>query len=162
MQVRRISIGHLAAVAWLGVGLLLLTSCSAEVETPEVQIRRTLAALETAAESGDVSGFKELVSEQYTDAQGHDKQALGVYVAFQVMRNGNRHIVLRVRDVLVISPGSAEVTLIAGIGGTRGAGDALSLHGNVYQIDVDLEEEETGTWRLAWAQWKPAAAAELL
>ncbi len=162
MLEHRISIGQLATIAWLGVSLLLLASCSAEVETPEAQIRQTLAALEVATEEGDVSGFKEFVSEQYTDAQGHDKQALGAYVAFQVMRNGNRHIILRVREVLVISPGKAEVTLIAGIGGTRGAGDGLSLHGNVYQIDVDLEEEEAGTWRLIWAQWKPAPAAELL
>lgn len=157
-----VSSGHLAAIAWLGVGLLLFASCSAELETPEAQIRRTLAALEAAAEEGDVGGFKEFVAEHYSDAHGHDKQALGAFVAFQVMRNGNRHIVLRVRDILVVSPGNAEATLIAGIGGTRGAGDALSLHGNVYQIDVDLEEVETGTWRLAWAQWKPAPAAELL
>ena len=125
-------------------------------------MRRTLAVLEIAAEAGDVSGFKKLVSEGYTDAMGHDKQALGAYVAFHVMRNRNRQVVLRVRDVLVVSPGKAEVTLIVGMGGTRGSGNTLSIHGNVYQIDADLEEEVAGTWRLVWAQWKPTAPAELL
>ncbi|MCP3986994.1 MAG: hypothetical protein GY723_21610 [bacterium] len=145
----------------VGLGLLF-GGCDAAVETPESQVRRALDELEVAAEEGDVAGFKRLVSERYTDAQGHDKQALGSYVAFHVMRNRNRHIVLRVRDVLVVSPGSAEVTLIAGIGGTRDSGGALSAHGDVYQIDLDLEEEGQGTWRMVWAQWKPTAATDLL
>lgn len=142
--------------------LLLSAGCSGAEETPEAQVRRTLALLEGAAEEGDVSSFKSLVSEAYTDAMGHDRQALGAYLSFHVLRNENRKLVLRVRDVLIISPGKAEVTLIVGIGGTRGSGSALSFHGNVYQIDADFEEEEAGTWRLVWAQWKPAAPAELL
>lgn len=144
------------------LGLVLCAACGGEPDTPEAQVRRSLAALETTAEEGDVAGFKALVSTRYSDAMGHDKQALGRYVAFHVMRNANRHVLLRVRDVLVIEPGKAEVTIIAGIGGTRGSAGATSLHGNVYQIDADLEEEDAGAWRLVWAQWKPTAPAELL
>ncbi len=153
-----------ASVARLGLllGLGLLVACGGPEQTPEARVRQALGALEAAAEEGDVAAFKAFVSERYEDAHGHDRQALGRYVAFHVMRNSSRHVVLRVRDVLIVSPGKAEVTVIAGIGGTRGGGGATTLHGNVYQIDVDLEEEDAGEWRLVWAQWKPTAPAELL
>ncbi len=141
--------------------LVLFCACGAEPETPEAQVRRTLDALEAAAEAGDVSAFKDGVSESYQDAMGHDKKALGAYVSMHVLRNKSRHVVLRVRDVLVISPGRAEVVVIAGIAGSAPAAGA-AFRGNVYRIDANVEEESAGEWRLTWAQWKPTAPAELL
>ncbi len=144
------------------LALAAFAACGSEPETPEAQVRRTLAALEAASEAGDVGAFKEHVSERYADARGHDKKALGAYVTFHVMRNANRHVVLRIRDVVVIEPGKAEVVVIAGIAGNTPGETLGGFRGNVYQIDADLEDEGDGTWRLVWAQWKPTAPAELL
>ncbi len=140
---------------------VLVCACGGEPETPEAQVRRTLETLEAAAEAGDVSAFKEGISERYEDGMGHDKKALGAYVTFHVMRNQSRHVVLRVRDVVMISPGRAEVVVIAGIAGTAPTAGA-AFRGNVYHIDANVEEESAGEWRLTWAQWKPTAPSELL
>ncbi|MAE96781.1 MAG: hypothetical protein CL910_19200 [Deltaproteobacteria bacterium] len=141
---------------------LVAGACGSEPDTPEARIRRALGALEAAAEAGDVAAFKQQVSERYSDEHGHDKQTLGTYVSFHVLRNSNRHVVLRVRDVLMVDPGRAEVVVIAGIAGSRPvAGELAAFRGNVYQVDADLEEED-GQWRLVWAQWKPTPASDLL
>ncbi len=121
-------------------------------------MRSTLAAIETAAEAGDVGAFSDLVSEQYQDEHGHDKRGLTDFVRFEVLRNPRgREVILRVREVQLTSENSASVMLHAGLGG---AGQG-ALRADAYAIDVDLAREGD-TWRVTWAQWKPASPAELL
>jgi hypothetical protein len=134
-----------------------LASCR-EPETPESRVRAALVAIEVAAEAGDVGAFRDLVSENYEDAFGHDKRALADYVRFHVLRHPRgREVILRVRDVQLTSESSASVMLHAGF---AGAGQG-ALHADAYAIDLDLALEEDA-WRVVWAQWKPAAPAELL
>ena len=136
---------------------LALAGCS-EPETPESRVRAALAEFETAAEEGDVGAFRELISEQYKDAFGNDKQALADYVRFHVLSHPRgREVILRVRDVQFTSETTASVMLHAGF---VGAGES-ALHADAYAIDLDLALEDDA-WRVSWAQWKPAAPAELL
>ena len=144
-------------LAALALALALL-ACGSDPETPEGQVEALLAELEQAAEQGDVGTFKEHVSERYADDYGNDKQALAAYVTFHVMRNQRRHIVLNLRTIDIREPTLAQVSLHAGLAG-RG-GDLTRA--DVYQIDLDLEDEGDGEWRLVWAQWKRAAPTDLL
>jgi hypothetical protein len=139
----------------------ILLACGAlEPETPEGQVRARLAEMEQAAEAGDVGEFKELISERYQDALGHDKQRLSSYVTFHVLRNQRgRQVILRLRDVEVIDPTRAAVVAHIGL---AGSGASSTLRGSVYLLELDLEREADETWRITWAQWKPAGAAELL
>ncbi len=147
--------------------LAILLTCTAalacgaaEPETPEGQVRARLAEMEAAAEAGDVSLFKALISERYQDAYGHDKQKLSAYVTFHVLRNQRgREIILRLRDVQILDAHSAAVVAHIGL---AGAGAGSALRGSVYALELDLEREADEEWRITWAQWKPAAAAELL
>lgn len=140
------------------LGLLLgLASCS-EPETPESQVRAALAAIEAAAEAGDVSALRELVSEAYQDGYGHDKQRLADMVRFHVLRHPRgREVIVRVRDVRLTSEATASVMAHAGF---AGAGQA-ALRADAYAIDLDLARED-GAWRVVWAQWRRVAPAELL
>jgi len=140
--------------------VLLLGACAAEPETPESQVRARMAELEQAAEDGDVGAFKALLSEHYEDAFGNDKQQITRYVAFQVLRHQRgREVILRLRDVQLIEDGRAAVTAHIGL---VGAGATAALRGTVYALDLDLVHEDDGQWRVVWAQWHPAAPAELL
>ena len=148
-----------ALVVALGLALaLLLAGCGGgDPETPEGQVRALLAELEVAAEAADVGAIKDHVSERYADDYGNDKQSLAAYLTFQVMRSQRRHVVLRVREVLIRDGGLAQVTLHAGLAGTGGD----LTRADVYAVDLDLEDED-GEWRLVWAQWKRAAPTDLL
>lgn len=132
--------------------------CGGEPETPEAQVRRLLAELEEALEGGDVAAVKDHVSEAYEDAYGHDRQALGAFLTFQVMRHGSRHLLVRVRDVALRDDGRATVLVHAGLAGTGGA---AALSAEVYEVEMDWIRED-GAWRLLWADWKPAPAGALL
>ena len=146
-----------AAALALAVLAFALSGCG-EPETPEARVRAALSELEAAAEEGDVGALRELVSEQYKDAFGHDQRALADYVRFHVLAHPRgRGVILRVREVRLTSETTASVMLHAGFAGAgRGA-----LHADAYAIDLDLALEDD-TWRVRWAQWKPAAPAELL
>lgn len=146
-----------AALALVAARGAWLAAC-AEPDSPEAQVRAALAELEAAAEAGDVAAFGERISDSYQDALGHDKQRLRDFVRFQVLRNpAGREVVLRVRDVRLTSDRTASVMLHAGL---AGAGEG-ALRGDAYAIDLDLGLEDD-VWRVRWAEWRPAAPAELL
>jgi hypothetical protein len=152
-EARRSAGAGAVLLAWL-----LLSACGGSEETPEAQVRRTLAEVEAAAEEADLDVFRERVSERYRDALGHDKEALLDTVRFHVlMHPRGRHVVLRVRDLRLVSPERAAVVLHAGFAGRSGGG----LHADVYEIELDLEREGDA-WRLTAAEWRPAPPASLL
>ncbi|HEY8123364.1 MAG TPA: hypothetical protein VII78_18745 [Myxococcota bacterium] len=145
-----------AARLWLAA-LLCAGACS-EPETPESRVRAALGELERAAEAGEVSEFRDLISERYRDESGHDKRALADFLRFHVLAHPDgREVILRVRDVRLTSDATASVVAHAGL---AGAGQG-ALHADAYALDVDLALED-GAWRVTWAQWRPAAPAELL
>jgi hypothetical protein len=151
---RRLAVRSMLAAALLAA----LAGCS-EPETPESRVRAALGALELAAEAGDVGAFRELVSERYVDAEGRNREMLADTVRFHVLAHPRgREVILRVRDVQLTSEDRASVMLHAGF---AGAGQG-ALHADAYAVDLDLALEEDDTWRVVFAQWKPAAPAELL
>ena len=142
------------------LAFVLFAACSGAPDTPEGQVRARLDAMEVAAEEGDVGAFKDLLSERYEDAMGHDKQQMSQYVTFQVLRHQRgREVLLRLRDVQVVEPTRAVVTAHVGF---AGGGATTALQGSVYSLDLDFEHEEDGEWRVTWAQWQRAAPGELL
>ena len=145
---------------WIAAALLLaaLGGCG-RVPTPEEEVRAVLAALEAAAEGGDVSAFADLVSASYADPYGHDREKLRAFVAFHVMQSGRgREVIVRVRDVVFTDPARAVVTLAVGLAGARGA---RGLGADVYAVDMDLIREDD-VWRVSFAQWRSAPPSDLL
>jgi hypothetical protein len=145
-------------ISRIGAVLLLAAlGCGAPAATPEEEVRAALGALEAAA--GDASAFAELVSADYRDPYGHDREKLRAFVAFHVMRSGRgREVIVRVREVRIEPehPARAAVTLAVGL---AGAGSRLAAE--VYAVDMDLAREGDD-WRVSWAQWRPAPATDLL
>jgi hypothetical protein len=149
MDSARLRLGSVALAA-------LLLACGA-TPTPEQEVRAALAALETAAESGQAGDFAELVSARYADPYGHDREKLRAFIAFHVMQSGRgREVVVRVRDLSFPEPTRAALTLTVGL---TGAGARLSAE--VYAVDMDLAREDDA-WRISWAQWHAAPATDLL
>lgn len=147
----------LVCAVLLGTGAGAL-GCGGEPETPEGQVRALLEELETAAEAGDVGEVKDHVSERYEDRFGHDHRELAAFLTLQVMRHGDRHLLLRVRDVALRDDGRVTVLTHVGLAG-RGGPSPLSA--DVYEVELDFVDED-GTWRVSWADWKRAPAGALL
>lgn len=153
-RVPRARAGALAVVCLA----LALAACGAP-PTPEEEVRAVLAALEEAAERGDVSAFAALVSAAYADPYGHDRERLRGFVAYHVMQSGRgREVIVRVRDVSFTDAARAVVVLSVGLVGARGAAGPGA---EVYAVDMDLVREPEG-WRVSFAQWRTAPATDLL
>ena len=105
-----------------------------------------------------------LVSERYQDERGFDKKDLTAYVTFHVMRNTKRRVFTRIRSIEIRDSARAEVALVAAITGSAISGpeELAGLHADVYRIDMDLDDEGDGDWRLVWAQWRTTAPIDLL
>ena len=151
---------RLAGICWLAVAL----ACGGDPLSPEEQVRTVIEAMEQAAEEGDVSAFKSVVSESYEDERGFDKRDLAAYVTFHVLRHTHRRFFARVRSVEIRDSGRAEVVVVAAISGREVSGieELANLNADVYKIDLDLEDEGDGDWRVVWAQWRRTAPTDLL
>ena len=151
---------RLVSICWLATAL----GCGGDPLSPEEQVRTVIEAMEQAAEEGDVSAFKAIISESYEDHYGHDKRSLAAYVTFHVMRHTHRRFFARVRSVEIRDGGRAEVVVIAAISGREvgSVEELVGLHGDVYKIDLDLDDEGDGDWRVVWAQWRRTAPTDLL
>jgi len=132
---------RLVSICWLATAL----ACGGDPQAPEQQVRAVIEATARAAE-------------------GNDKRALAAYVTFHVMRNKSRRVFTRIRSIEIRDTGRAEVVLIAAITGSsiRGPEELSGLHADVYKIDMDLDDEGNGDWRLVWAQWRSTAPTDLL
>jgi hypothetical protein len=150
----------LASICWLA----LVLACGGDPLSPEEQVRTVIETMEQAAEEGDVSAFKAIVSESYQDHYGHDKRSLAAYVTYHVMRHSHRRFFARVRSIEIRDEGRAEVEVVAAISGREVSGieELVGLHADVYKIDMDLDDEGDGDWRVVWAQWRRTAPTDLL
>ena len=144
--------------------LALALACGGDPQSPEEQVRTVIEEIERAAEAGEVSAFKAVISESYQDERGFDKRDLVAYVTFHVMRHTQRRFFARVRSVEIREGGRAEVVVVAAISGrdVSGLEELANLNADVYKIDVDLDDEGDGDWRVVWAQWRRTAATDLL
>ena len=151
---------RLAGICCLATAL----ACGGDPLSPEEQVRNVIETMEQAAERGDVSAFKAVISESYQDERGFDKRDLAAYVTFHVMRHTHRRFFARVRSVEIRESGRAEVVVVAAISGREVASveELVGLHGDVYKIDLDLDDEGDGDWRVVWAQWRRTAPTDLL
>jgi hypothetical protein len=145
-----------------GLVLLLALGCRGEALTPEARIRAAIGELSAAVEAGDASALRDFVSERYEDARGNDRRALVAFVTFHRMQSRQVHLLTRIRSVELREDGRASVLLVAGMAGSGAAGSGAGLRADVYRIDLDLEDEGGGVWRLVWADWHPVPATELL
>ena len=144
--------------------LALALACGGDAQSPEEQVRTVIEEIERAAEEGDVSAFKTVISESYQDERGFDRQDLIAYVTFHVMRHTQRRFFARVRSIEIRDNGRAEVVVIAAISGrdVSGLEELATLNADVYKLDVDLDHEDDGDWRVVWAQWRRTAPTDLL
>ncbi len=149
----------LRSSSWIYLTVLtamLLVACSAGV-TPEQEIRALLLEAEIAAEERDVGDFSRLISPQYGDQYGHDKDELLRLLRLQMIRNQVIYLWLQIAEINVISDASAEATVrVAMAGGPlQSFEDLARLGAELYRFELELVKE-SGKWRIARAAWDHA------
>jgi hypothetical protein len=145
----------ISAIAW--------PACSPQPESAEAQIRALLAEMELAAEEKDLRPLKAVVSEQYSDELGNDRQAIVGLLTYHFLRNQSIHLLTRVAAIELPEPERASVTTYVAMAG-RPIPDAnalTQLRANLYRFDFALEISGK-RWQVTRAAWRPAEARDFL
>jgi hypothetical protein len=138
--------------------LVLLLSCvlagCGDSDTPEAQVRRTIDALERAAEARSVSGVAEHISAEFADANGRDANELSQYIRGYFIANQSIHLLTRVGSLEfpTADEASAKIT-VAMVGREADAANAWNLAGEIFDFDVTFRREDD-EWKVTYAKWR--------
>lgn len=134
----------------VAVFILALGLSACRKEAPEQALRKTIAAMETAAEAHDTDALFEPIAEDFSGSEGMDRQAFRRYVTFMGMRSKSVGVQLGPLDVKLFDQ-RATVSFTAALSGGEGL---LPSRVQVYDVDTGWRLED-GEWKLISAKWKP-------
>lgn len=142
-----------------------LAACGAPATTPEDEVRALVAGLARAADARDAGAVLELISDDYADPDGRDKQALHGVVVGTFLRHEALHVLARVKQVeLADPPEAASAVAVAALTGApvEDVGELAGISADVYRFELEARREADGRWRVASARWRPAQMRDLL
>lgn len=155
---------RLRRLATLGlIGMLALTGCRAERDTPEAQVRSLIRDAVAAAEQKQLGALRDMVSERYADEQGLDKRAVENLLRLQFLRNERLHLYTHIQSVTLPQPDRAQATVLVAMAGVPIASEAdlAALRADLHRFEIDFAREDK-TWRVQRAVWRRAETGELL
>ncbi len=128
----------------------LVAACSGPPEGPEARIRQWIAEAEAAAEDLDRRELLSMVSENYADSRGNNRDAVDKILRFYFLRQKSVELVMKIDELTVIDDTAAELLVtVAGVGTTT---RALGINADAYQFSLELEEDDD-EWMLIGARW---------
>lgn len=132
------------------VACALMTGCGGPTVGPEEALRQWIGEAEAAAERLDRRGLLAMVSENYADARGNDREAIDKLLRLYFLRQKSVELVMKVEDLTVIGESAAEILVTAaGVGTTT---RAFGINADGYRFALELEKDD-GRWMLIGARW---------
>jgi len=141
-----------------------LLSCRSQPDTPEARVRATLEKAQAAAENKDLGTLGQLVSDNYTDDLGQDKQTIMGILTFHFFRNQSIYLLTRVHGIAFPEPARAETTVYVATAGQpiRGAEELVLLRADLFRFDFVFADEGKGAWKVTTARWRRVEPADFL
>lgn len=149
--------GH---IAWIALLCLSMTACRSGDESPDATIRAMIDRAEVFAETKDLGGLKDLLSDAYRDRAGQDKRAILGLLFVQFRRHESIHLLTRIERI-ELQPTQAVVTVFVAMAGRPilSASALPELRADLYRFDLTLALENT-VWRVTNSGWRPAALTD--
>lgn len=118
--------------------------------SPEDELRAWVARGESAAEEKDRRGLLDMISPDYADGRGNDRDGIGDILRLYFFRQQSIALLTRIDDISVMGDTAAVVNLKVGMAGT-GSG-AIGLNADAYHFEFELEKPGDD-WLLIGARW---------
>lgn len=143
-------------------GLAALPSCSPDPGSPEEQLRALVRQAEEAAEEKSLSPIRRMISDDYSDEGGNDRQAIEGIIRYHFLRHDAVHLITRISDLAFPEPGRAEIQIFAAMAGEPiPSADRIDpLRADFYRFELTLAREDKGEWKLVTARWGRAGVAD--
>lgn len=130
--------------------ILLLSACGRSASSPEDALREWVARGEAAAEEKDRGDLLELISADYADSRGNDRDRIGDVLRLYFLRQESIALLTGIDEVTFFGDTAAQITLTVGMAGTN-SGD-WGFRADAYQFELELEKPDD-EWMLIGARW---------
>ncbi|MFQ6003880.1 MAG: hypothetical protein ACE5OQ_00110 [Woeseia sp.] len=128
----------------------LLTACGGPSVGPEEELRDWVASASAAAGDLDRRALIAMVSENYEDARGNDRDAINKILRAYFLRQKSVALVFGIDELMVSGGTAAEILLtVAGVGTTT---RALGVNADAYRFALELAKDDD-EWMLIGARW---------
>ncbi len=135
--------------------LTSLTGCSREQDSPEAQIRALLKNAELAAESGDFRELTKLLTDNFQDSRGRDKQAISKLLRIYFLRNKSIHLITRIQSVDFPAPDHAQVELAIAMTAkpTHEQQGILNINADMHRFNLSIVKQDNKDWQVLYLKW---------
>ncbi len=152
-RAKQVTRGFAAGAA---LALLLASSGCGERATSESQVRAVVAEGERAAEARDLAGLMALVSPEFQDGRGGDREELKRYLRGYLVMHQSVHLLIRIESVEFPYEDYARMRLTVGtLGRESAAANAFDLAADAHDVALELKLEGDD-WRVVRAEWRSA------
>jgi hypothetical protein len=137
------------------VGLLAggLLACGDPPTAPEEALRAWVVEGQRLAEAKDRGGLMDMISKDYTDARGNDRDAIEQLFRLYFLRANNIVLLTTIERVRVFDDSAGEIDLKVGMGATHDG--VLGFSGDVYNFELELVRDGDD-WLLIAGRWGEA------
>ena len=144
---------HRIYFASLALATLVFAACGSS-DTPDAQVRKSLTAMETAAEERDVSEVMEWVSPEFRSPYGHDPDELRKFLYGLFIANQSIHLLTRIDSLDFPVPDEARANVTVAMASREAeSSNAWDLAAEVHEFEVTLRLEN-GVWKVLYAERK--------
>lgn len=122
--------------------------------TPEDEIRALVDAAELLAEERDASGLRDLIADDYGDANGRSAADIRTILHGYLIAHPSISLLTRIDSIELEGSEMASVAVTVGMLGREAAGQSdWSLAGDIYRFDLRLARDDD-EWRMIRAGWQ--------
>jgi hypothetical protein len=142
--------------------VVVLSACGGSSQSPEARIKSLISRVGKAAESRDISAFKDVTSDHYHDRRGFGRREILRVVQAVFLQNRQIHLLTVIRHLDVKQATARARVLVAMAGRPIESPKALlNMRARLMRFDVDfaLEGDE---WRVRSVDWHPAVPGDFL
>jgi hypothetical protein len=109
-------------------------------------------------ESRDLAATTALISFDYADLWGRDREAMRRLLTGYFLRHRSIHVLKKIEHVTIASEKSAQVLLFAGLAGSAAehseSPNPNQWSGDVIRLEADLVRESDNQWRVLRLNWR--------
>ena len=135
----------------LSLTILLISACGGDsAGNPEEALRDWVARGELAAEERNRGDLLELISADYADSRGNDRDSIGNIVRAYFFRQKSIALLTSIDEITLFDKSAAQVMLTVGMAGTNNS--ALGFRADAYQFELELQQMDD-EWKLIGARW---------
>lgn len=134
--------------------------------TPEEQVMAFLERAEFRVELRDVAATTALISYDYADLWGRDREQIRRLLTGYFLRHRSLHILKKIDRITIANERSAQVVLYAALAGSAAehseSPGIKEWRGDLIQLEADLVRESDNQWRVLRLNWRQVSKEDFL